>query len=379
MKPRVLRIITRLNVGGPATHVQLVNAGLDSQGWETLLAYGDVDAEEAEAPLRGDINAARVAGLQRSVSPARDARAFAGIVRLVRSFRPHIIHTHLSKAGLIGRSAGLATSSAARVHTFHGNVFEGYFSPRVSQAVLRVERSLGARTHAILALSETQRSELLERGIAPESQIRVVPLGTDLTRYGVDRAGARERLALPADQPIVVAIGRMVPIKRLDRLFRAFDAVVREIPNAHLYLVGGGPERASLEALAVELGIRQHMTFVGWSTQTPDWYGAANVVALSSDREGTPLAVIEAAASGRPVVATAVGGVPDVVDDGRTGVVVASGDEAALARGITALLRDADRADRMGAAAQSRSHRFGAQRLIDDLDSVYRDLLQGRR
>lgn len=335
---------------------------------------------EAEATIRDDIPTLRVRSLQRRISPVNDARAFASLIRSIRSFRPHIIHTHLSKAGLIGRVAAIASSRAARAHTFHGNVFDGYFSPRVSRAIMGVERTLGRRTHAVIALSEAQREELLERRIAPESHIHVVPLGIDLNRFASsDRLAARKRLGIPLDIAMVVAIGRMVPIKRLDRLIQAMTTVTASTQNAHLYLIGGGPERGVLERLVNEQGLRHRVTFVGWSTDTEHWYGAADVVALSSAREGTPLALIEAAAAGRPAVATSVGGVPDVVQDGITGVVVGDGDEAALASGLIDLLANPVKARRLGEAARERSARFGGDRLVDDLDRLYRALLHESR
>ena len=380
MKPRILRIITRLNVGGPATHVQVANAGLEARGWETLLVFGEIDAGEAEAPIRTDIPTLRVSSLQRRVSPASDARVLASLIRVIRSFRPHVIHTHLSKAGLVGRVAAVASSRAMRAHTFHGNVFDGYFSPRVARAILGVERALGSQTDAVIALSEAQRDELLQRRIARSSHIHIVPLGIDSARFAPsDKAAARADLGLDPRGPVLVAVGRMVPIKRLDRLVRAMKSVAAAIPQAKLYLVGGGPERPDLERLVGELGLRDNVTFVGWSSATERWYGAADVVALSSAREGTPLALIEAAAAGRPVVATSVGGVPDVVADGVTGIVVSDGDEAAMAHALIEVLSNPDMGRRLGDAARDASGRFGADRLVGDLDHLYRTLLREGR
>jgi glycosyltransferase involved in cell wall biosynthesis len=360
--------------------VQLANAGLDARGWETLLAYGQIDVGEAEAPLRGSIEARRIPGLQRKINPLADAHAFAGLLPVIRAFRPHIIHTHLSKAGLVGRSAGIGSSRAKRVHTFHGNVFDGYFSPAVSRAILGIERSLASHTHAVVALSESQRDELLERRIVSASRIHIVPLGIDLNRYrDPDRGAARRRLGIPPGAPIIVAVGRMVPIKRLDRLIGAMPAVIAAVPTSHLYLVGDGPDRAGLESQVRGLQLDGNVTFVGWSSESEDWYGAADVVALSSAREGTPLALIEAAAAGRPVVATSVGGVPDVVQNGITGIVLQSEDGAALSDAIIGLLSDPEKASRMGAAAAAGAQRFGADRLVDDLDHLYRSLLHDRR
>jgi glycosyltransferase involved in cell wall biosynthesis len=377
----VLRIITRLNIGGPARHVLLADHGLRDRGWETLLVHGMVDAGEAEVGLAAaDVPRVRIASLRRPIRPADDARALASLIALVRGYRPDIIHTHLSKAGLLGRLAGLlARSRARRVHTFHGNLFGGYFGAEATNAIIGAERFLGQRTDRVLALSEPQRAELLAHAIAPPDRIAVVPLGLDLARFGtVDRSEARRRLGIPPNQPVIVAAGRMVPIKRLDRLVDAF-ALVRRGRPAHLYLIGDGPERAAVEARVGTAGLGDDVTFVGWVDEVADWYAAADVVALSSDREGTPLALIEAAAAARPVVATAVGGVPDVVADGETGFVVPASDVRAFAERVTRLLADPELAARLGAAAPAHAGAFAAERLINDLDAEYRALLRRPR
>ena len=383
-EPRILRVITRLNVGGPATHVLLADRGLRERGWQTLLLHGQVEPDEAEVDLSAvavqGLPMRRIPTLARPIRPVADARAFAAVVRAIRQHRPQIIHSHLSKAGLIARSAAMASSSAARVHTFHGTVFGGYFGDRSSAAIVRAERFLGARTSRVIALSERQRDELVEHRIAPPERIRIVPLGLDLDRFGqLDRATARIQLDEPADAFLVVAIGRLVPIKRIDRLVRSFAILAGMVANARLVIVGDGAERPALEALVAELGLGSRVRFAGWQADTPAWYAAADVVALTSDREGTPLALIEAAAAGRPVVAGDVGGVADVVIDGLTGFVVAPADEAAFADRLGRLAVDPELRQRLGQAAPDRARAFAGERLVDDLDRLYREILAERR
>jgi glycosyltransferase involved in cell wall biosynthesis len=380
-----MRVITRLNVGGPATHVTVADRGLRARGWETLLAFGNVEPDEIEIDIDGlDLPLARVAGLARPVRPLPDLRAAIGIASLIRRHRPDVIHSHLSKAGLIARGIALATSRAVRIHTFHGTVFGGYFGERASTAIIRAERFLGARSDALIALSPRQREELLENRIAPEERIHVVPLGLPLDRYagaGSARArlAARRRLRIPPRAFAIVAIGRLVAIKRLDRLIDAFALVVAEIPTAHLYLVGGGAARAILERQVAEIRLENHVTFAGWSMATPDWYAAADVVALTSDREGTPLALIEAAAAARPVVATDVGGVADVVAEGQTGFIVAPSDTRGYADRLIRLGREPALRAAMSSAAPARAAAYSAERLVDDLDRLYRQTLREHR
>lgn len=380
MRPRVLRIITRMSVGGPSTHALLADRGLAERGWETLLVHGTVEPWEVEIDVAAaGIATRRIPSLQRSISPATDARAFAEIVRLVRRYRPHVIHTHLSKAGLLGRLAAMGVSRAPRVHTFHGTLFGGYFGPTATGGIVRLERFLGARTTRTIAISELQRIELLDYGVAPESRIVIVPLGLDIGRFaGADRAAERRALGIAPEALVVVAVGRLVPIKRLERLVSAIATIRAGIPAVRLYLVGDGDARPSIEAAVDAAGIRAITTFAGWTADSRPWFAAADVVALTSDREGTPLSLIEAAASGRPIVATAVGGVPDVVADGVSGFLVRPDDEAALADRLRRLLSDERLRHQMGKEGRGSVERFDARHLADRLDTLYRELLTGR-
>lgn len=380
MRPRLLRVITRLNIGGPATHVVLANEGLEKLGWETLLIHGNVEPDEAEVELDDvQVPMQRLPALVRPIQPRSDMVALTTLVKAIRGFRPQIIHTHLSKAGLIGRSAAMLASSAPRVHTFHGTVFSGYFGKRSSQAIVRAERFLGHHTTRLIALSEVQRNEMLDQRLAPPERIRIVPLGLRLEEFrSRDQAASRRSLGMPEDRPVVLAIGRLVPIKRIDRLLAAFRIVHLERPDVHLYLVGDGPERSALEETVKQYELDDGVTFVGWSRNRAEWISASDVVALSSDSEGTPLALIEAAAAGRPAVATDVGGVRDVVKDGGTGFVVERADVAGLADRLLLLLREARLRQRLGEAAATHVDRFSDRRLVSDLDHLYRELLAER-
>jgi len=375
---RLLRVITRLNVGGPSTHVVIAERGLRARGWETLLVHGSIEADEAEIDVDAlDIPRRKVPTMARSISARADARAFADIASIIRSYRPDVIHTHMSKAGLLTRSAAMVLSRAPRVHTFHGNIFSGYFGGRTSAAIIRAERLLASTSARIVALSDQQKAALIAAGVADARRIEVVPLGLDLAPFrNVDPIEARRRLGLDPDELAIVTIARLVGIKRLDRLLDATAALhARGIP-ARLHLVGDGPERPALEARAAELGLGSAaVVFHGWSDQAVDWHGAADVVALTSDSEGTPLVLIEAAAAARPVVATDVGGVADVVQDGSTGFVVDPGRPEALVDALAALLMDRDLARRFGSAGRERAHLWDAERLVDDLDDLYRRLL----
>jgi glycosyltransferase involved in cell wall biosynthesis len=378
-RPRILRIITRLAVSGVSTHVTIADRGLAARGWETLLVHGRVQPDELEIDLPAPgVRTRRLPRLARPIDPADDSRALLELLRIMRAYRPDLVHTHHSKAGLLGRSAAIL-AGIPRIHTFHGHVFEGYFSPRVSAAIVATERRLAVHTSRIIAISELQREDLARRGVAPRDRITIVPLGLELDRFrDVDRGEARSRLGVPPDVFAAVLLGRIAPVKRVDRLLRVFARVHDRVPTARLYVVGDGAERAPLERESVALGLGDVVEFRGWSADAPGWYGASDVVVISSDNEGTPLTLIEAAAAGRPGVATAVGGVPDVVADGETGFVVPVEDEAAFADRLVRLALDPALTARLGAAAPARAARFGASRLVDDLERIYLDVLRER-
>ncbi len=375
-RPRVLRIITRLAVSGVSTHVTLVNRELTKRGWDTLLVYGRVQPDELEIdlPVLG-VHAEFLPALARPIDPGSDARAAAGVLLTIRKFRPDIIHTHHSKAGLLGRTAAILTG-IPRVHTFHGHVFEGYFNARASAAIVATERLMATQTSHLIALSVRQRDDILQRGIGRPDKFSVVPLGLDLDRFGArDKASSRTRLGLDENISVIVMIGRLVPIKRVDRLLRAFAIALAERPDLRLFIIGDGSERSALEAQAVSAGMTSAVTFCGWQSDAEDWYAAADVVALSSDNEGTPLTLIEAAASARPVVATDVGGVRDVVLDGESGLLVEANDESGFASALVRLVTDRTLSERFGQAGPAASQRFGIDRLTDDLEQLYRTLI----
>lgn len=378
---RVVRIISRMNVGGPAIHVMNLTAGL-AEPFPTVLVTGDVAPGEAnllqEAIARG-LPIVHLPELGRAVRPWDDLVAFVKLLRLMRRLRPEVVHTHAAKAGALGRVAAWLAGVPIRVHTFHGHVFDGYFGPRATRVVLAIERLLARITTTVVALSPRQAEDLASRyRICRRERIRVVPLGFDFARFdGVNeqrlRTQFRRELGIPPRHRVVSIVGRLAPIKNHALFLRA---AVRVRARTTFVLVGGGDQEPVLRELVRELGIEDRVRFAGWRSDLERVYAGSDVVALTSDNEGTPVCVIEALAAGRPVVATAVGGVPDVLEDGYLGVLVERGDEAAFAAALDRLLADpalcAELAERGRTAAR---RRFGVRRLNEDVERLYRDLL----
>lgn len=381
-RARVLRVITRLNIGGPAIHAALLASRLDRERFETLLVAGREGPAEGSmwelGRLDPGLRITVVPALGRDLSPARDLRALASVIAIARAYRPHIVHTHLAKAGFVGRIAGRLAGARAVLHTYHGSVFRGYFGERESALYLAIERALGWLSSRVIAITPRQRQDLVALGVAPAEKIVTIPLGLDLEpfRRETGRGEARAALGLPPDGPLVGIVARLVPVKDVATFLRAFALARERVPGVRAFVVGDGEERAALERLSGELGLGASCRFVGWRADMPNVYAAADVVALSSLNEGSPVSLIEAMAAGRPVVATAVGGVPDVVRDGETGSLVPPRDPAALAAAMTELLLDGELARRYGEHGRAAAYpRFDASRLVSDIERLYDELL----
>jgi glycosyltransferase involved in cell wall biosynthesis len=383
---RIARVIARLNVGGPAQHVILLTAGMDSTRFHTTLITGIVGRGEADL-----LFAARARGVQpvvipelgSSIRPIRDLTALGKLVRLFRQLRPDIVHTHTAKAGALGRLAARLARVPMTIHTFHGHVLEGYFSPTATHVFLRIERALARHTDRIITVSPRLRQALLAMGVGRPEQVEVVPLGLDLDRFlqpPKGRTDLRVALRIPADAPLMGTVGRLVPIKDHPTLFRALGLLPDGSRVPHLLVVGDGERREALQQLARHLGLAGRIHFLGWRNDLEAILAELDVVICCSRNEGTPVSLIEAMAAGVPVVSTDVGGVGDLVVHGETGWLVPAGDPATLARGIQRLLGDPELRRRLAAAARPVAlERHDVKALIHRMDSLYVHMLAGKR
>jgi glycosyltransferase involved in cell wall biosynthesis len=329
----------------------------------------------------------RIDELGREISPLRDLVATVRLARLIRSERPDILHTHTAKAGTVGRVAALLAGRRRPpivVHTFHGHVLRGYFGPLRSWFFRLLERWLAARTTALIAVSPQVRDDLVALGVAPRERFAVIRLGIELDERVAGehdgRAESRRYLGIEPDRFAVGWIGRMTAVKRTDDVLVAFKRLRDEGVDAVLCLVGDGPDRPQLERRAHELGVVRDTLFLGYQEDVAPFYAAFDALVLPSSNEGTPVSAIEALAAGRPVVATHVGGVPDVVQEGKDGFLVEPGATDDLADRLARLARDPGLRERMGRAG--REHvlpRYAVERLVDDVDRLYKSLLENAR
>jgi glycosyltransferase involved in cell wall biosynthesis len=380
---RVVRVIARMNVGGPAYHVSLLSGRLDPDAYDTLLVAGSVGPGEASFAGLAERYGARLellASLGPTLHPVRDARAFFALRRIIRRHRPDIVHTHTAKAGFLGRLAALSAfrDRPVIVHTFHGHVLEGYFGRLTSSLYRLLERWLARFSDRLVAVSRATVADLVRLRVAGEQKFEVIPVGLALDSFlalsGEGEAFRKEVGAAPDDVLLVYA-GRLVPIKRVDRAIRAVAQARENGVPVRLVIVGDGPVRKELTMLREKLGLGDSVHFLGYRERLEDVIAAADVAVLTSDNEGTPVFLIEAAAGATPAVATAVGGVPDVVN-AETGRLVPPEDHDALVRAIQSLACDPRLRVRLGTRARAHvRERFSHERLLRDVDALYRRLL----
>lgn len=385
---RVLRVIARLNMGGPAIHVSNLAAGLEPRGYETTLVAGSLArGEDSMAFLaeRLGIPVRTVPELQREVSPIDDARSVRRMREIIRELRPHILHTHTAKAGAIARAAALVSGEARPpilVHTFHGHVLKGYFDPMRTRFFQEVERSLARVTDALVAVSPEVRDELVAAGIAPQEKFSVIRLGIPLEeRLGDETADLDYRRLYGIDESAFVVgwVGRMTDVKDTDAVLEIVRAARDRGLEAVLVMVGDGPDRVRLEQLAHDIGIARSTFFVGYQPEVAGYYRLFDAFLLPSVNEGTPVSAIEALASGTPVVATRVGGVPDVVRDEEDGFLFEPGDTGGAAERLARLASDATLRSTLGERGRDRVlRRYSVARLVEDVDRLYRSLLSER-
>lgn len=387
---KIVRIIARLNVGGPAIHVVLTSHELKRRGNDCMLVVGPVPETEGSMEYYAaewSVPFVRVPELVRPLSPWKDLAALWKVYRILRREKPDVVHTHTAKAGTVGRTAALLAGVPVIVHTFHGNIFDGYFSPAKTRLFLAIERFLARFTDRIIAVSKSQREELITKyKIGPPEKFQIVRLGIDL---GALRCVSRANSHLdPADKnrPLVIGwVGRFVEVK--DPLF--FVEMARAVKSSgaqvRFIMVGDGPLRVAVEKKIVELGLQEHFTLAGWQRNMAQVYEQIDLMTLTSHNEGTPVAMIESMATGRPFVALNVGGMPDLMAGTPqeregfavfdNGIIIYPRDAATFANAVNMLLQDATLRARMGhAGAEFALERFSKERLADDLESLYQKL-----
>jgi glycosyltransferase involved in cell wall biosynthesis len=377
----ILRAITRLNIGGPAIHAILLTRGLQSERFRSVLVSGQEGPDEGnllDLAGRHGVRPLMVEELGREVSFRNDLLAVGRLYQLIRRERPQIVHTHMAKAGTAGRLAARLAGVPIVLHKYHGHVLHSYFSPRKTEVFLTIERFLARLTDRLIAVGEGQRRELIGYRLAPRDKIVSVPLGLEIEAMleaEAERGRLRTELGLNGSEKLVGIVARLVPIKAHEIFLQAAAQIRRSVPEVRFVVVGDGERRAELETLAGSLGLADRTIFLGWRRDMRAIYADLDVVVLTSLNEGSPVAVIEAMAAARPVVATDVGGVSEVVQGGRSGLLVPARNPQAVAEAVTSLLRDPVLAEQLGRVARATVYPiYSAGRLTSDLERLYLEL-----
>ena len=343
----VLLVVTRLNIGGVARHVLRLAKDLGDAGHSVAVATGQVEPHEGDMSGLADaygVQVVHIPGLGRSISWRDDWRAFLALRKLVKELRPDVVHTHTAKAGTLGRIVALLARTRRIVHTYHGHVFHGYFSPVKTAIILSVERTLAWGTDHFIALSKTQQNELSERyRIAAAHKFTVIPLGISAYDLGASQhngSNVRDDLNLPPAVKLVAAVGRIVPIKNPGLFLNIAKICCQQEPVAHFIFVGRGEAEQETQRMAQETGLAGQVHFLGWRDDLASIYSQIDALLITSQNEGTPYSILEAMSLNCPVVATKVGGVPDMIRHEETGLLFDSGDSEAGAAAILRVLRD---------------------------------------
>jgi glycosyltransferase involved in cell wall biosynthesis len=393
-KIKIIHVITRFDKGGSAENTFLTAKGLDGKRYDVTLIRGlsfesQLTGSESAAVEnnvgeleRGGVRVMTVPEIVRRIQPWCDAKALRALIKIFHREKPHIVHTHTSKAGILGRWAAFVAGVPVIVHTPHGHVFWGYFGRLKTRLFIFMEKLSALVTDTLIMLTDSERDDHLRYGIAPPEKFEVIHSGIDVDRFSSMAAPAlniKRELKVPEGNLIVGTVGRLTAIKGPEYLIRAAGEVVRRNPHVTFILMGDGELRETLEATADEIGVRECVRFTGWRDDVAAIMSVMDVFVLPSLNEGMGRVLAEAMAAGKPIVASDVGGIPDLVSDGENGYLVPPGDTGALASRLVHLLGDKDARERMGNVGRKRAGRYSSETMVKHIDDLYTALLLKNR
>ncbi|AZQ62907.1 glycosyltransferase [Flammeovirga pectinis] len=383
-KIKILRIIARLNVGGPAIHTILLSEKINNDKYSTKLVAGPVPSNEGDMSYLADekdVTVSYLNNLQRELSPKDDLKALSELLSIIKKFQPDIIHTHTAKAGFIGRGAAILYNSFRKnkvktIHTFHGHVFHGYFSPLKTKLFLNIERALAKHTDTIITITNRQQEEILALGIGKKEQHRMIPLGLDLERFYINKNTSflHTTYSIPSEKKLIGIVARFTQIKNLKMFIRVANIMYQKDKNLHFFMIGDGEDRDMLEAYTNETMASSYITFTGFLKNLPDIYSSLDLVLLTSNNEGSPVSIIEAMTSGTSVVSTSVGGVPDLFTKYGNKFLVNPDDDVAMANAASEILLPHNNQLFIEEHQGATYSKYNFNRLVDDLMNTYKEL-----
>jgi len=388
-----MHVITRFDKGGSAENTFLTVRDLDKDRYDVVLVTGAsqpdnspvhsgdpemaaIEANIATLVAKG-VRLVRLPKLVRELSPVSDLSAFVSLLLIIRREGPRIVHTHTSKAGILGRWAAWLCRVPIIVHTPHGHVFWGYFRPWQARLFIMLERWTARITTRIVALTPQERADHLRFRIAPEEKFTVIHSGVDLVPFfapHLDGAKVRTGLGISPDTTVIATAGRLTAVKGQATLIRAVADILRQRKKIVLLILGEGELRSDLEALSTDLGVAEAVRFLGWRPDVAAIMASCDIFCLPSLNEGMGKVLVEAMALGKPIIASAVGGIPDLVVPGETGILVQPADGNALAKAILTLCADPEMMRKMGAQGKRKALGYSVEIMLNKIDHLYTEL-----
>jgi glycosyltransferase involved in cell wall biosynthesis len=379
---RLLRLIARLNVGGPAIHTQLLTHYMKDRGYNTLLVTGREEAREGNMlylSKEKGIEPVIIEELSREIRPWRDWTSYKKICKLIEEFKPHIVHTHTAKAGALGRMAAAKYKVPVVVHTFHGHVLKGEFGPIKSEIFRQIEKFLARRTDRLIFISGTGKEELVAMGVAPPEKFEVVYLGLELEKFRnakAQRGKIRTEIGLSEKDYLVGMVARLASIKNHSEFIEAGRRILPSHPDIHFVVIGDGPARPAIEAEARQMGIDKQMHFIGMREDMVQVHADLDLAVLTSKNEGLPVAFLESLSAGNPILGSDVGATRELKKPGYPVGTYILGNVEELVIAILDIYAGREAYEAEGREVKDAViRRFSINRLVDDLDGLYRRLL----
>lgn len=390
-KVKVIHVITRFDKGGSAENTLLTVRGLDKEIYDAILVKGlSIESNMAEDEVRAveksvreakreGISIITIPSLIRRIHPFYDLKAFFALIKTLRYEHPHIVHTHTSKAGILGRWAAFFARVPIIIHTPHGHVFWGYSGRRKTLFYVILERLTACITDKIIALTQQEKKDHLHFHIASEDKFTVVHSGINPGKFfntSVDSAVMKRELGIPADNLVVGTAGRLTPVKGHRYLIEAARKIINTRPDTTFVFLGDGELLDELKNAASNLGIEENVRFPGWRLDVAEAMSIFNIFVLPSLNEGMGRVLVEAMALGKPIVASNVGGIPDLVVDGENGFLVPAGDIETMVARINDLLESMEKREKMGGNGKKIAVNFSADVMVHKIDRLYAELLK---
>ncbi len=385
-----MHVITRMDMGGSAQNTLLTCLELNPVEYETILVIGPshesnmtpqerriVEDRIRQAEASGVV-LVRLSELVRRIDPVTDFRALLALIRLMRIYRPDIVHTHTSKAGLLGRWAAWLSGIPFIVHTPHGHIFSGHFSGLLSKIFFIAEKLTDPITDRLIALTDGEKRDYVALSLAREDKMVTIHSGVDISAFAVDKIdtpAVKAGLGIPVERVVVGALGWLLPIKGPEVLFSAMERVWKDHPDTHLVYVGKGALEDRLRERAIRQGVTAKVHLLGWREDVAKLIHSMDIVVQPSFNEGMGRVIVEAMAAGKPVVGTAVGGITDLIEDDVNGFLVPVGDDTALAAAISRLAADPVMREEMGKAGAVRARQYDVAGMVRKVEALYRDVV----